>query len=86
MIITAISWVFPSIDEEGVGSTFLHYQLWYQGVVDVPGNTPAKLIYTKMTIFSVIVMYHLNLGRHFYHAHYYYDSLKLILNFKEKQS
>ena len=45
MIITTFSRVFPSIDKEGVRSPSLHYQLWDQGVVDVPGNTPARLTY-----------------------------------------
>ena len=45
MVIRTVSRDSPSIDKEGVGSASLHDQLWDDSVVDVPGNTPARLTY-----------------------------------------
>jgi hypothetical protein len=42
MIIASISRIIPSIDEELVGFSSLHHQLWDDGVVNEPGNTPAR--------------------------------------------
>ena len=49
MVIRAISRDSPSVNKEGVGSPSLHYQLWDDGVIDIPGNTPARLTYEIKT-------------------------------------
>ena len=48
MVIRAVSRDCPSIDEEGVCSSSLHNQLWDDGVVDIPGNTPTSLSYINV--------------------------------------
>jgi hypothetical protein len=45
MIIASIGRVIPSINEELVVSSSLHYQLRDDGVVNEPGNTPARSTY-----------------------------------------
>lgn len=42
MIIASISRVIPSVNEELVVVSSLHYQLWDDSVVNEPGNTPAR--------------------------------------------
>ena len=52
VVIRAVGRDCPSVNEKGVGSPSLHYQLWDDGVVDVPRNTPASLPY-GIKIFTI---------------------------------
>ena len=50
MIIASIGRVIPSIDKELVVASSLHHQLWDDGVINVPGDTPARSTYTALII------------------------------------
>ena len=56
MIVCIIRRDIASVNEEGVRSPSLHYQLWDDGIVDVPGNTPARLTYACNLWFKVIII------------------------------
>ena len=60
MVVGIINRNIPTMDKKSVGLASLHNQLWYECVIDVPGDAPPRLTWNYHWVLYIGIVHHIH--------------------------